>query len=245
MANTVQTVKAALRERAGKGNARQTRRDGNIPAVIYGGKEAPIMIALGEREFSPLMRRSGFFTHLVDIEADGKVVRAIPRDVQYDPVSDQPVHVDFLRVSANTRIRVNVPVVFINQDKSPGLKRGGVLNIVQHELQLICSPEKIPEKVEINVDGLNIGDTIHVESIQLPADVKPVLSNKSDSTIASIAAPTTVKEETTTTAATDATAAAAPGAAPAAGAAAAAPAAGGKAAAPAAAAAAKAPAAKK
>src|SRR5262249_31146124 len=133
MSKDVQAIKASARKEVGKGSSRAVRREGNIPAVIYGGKEAPVTISLEARTFAPVARQAGFFNHLVDIEADGKKIRVLPRDVQFDPVSDQPVHVDFLRVSANTRIRVHVPVVFINQDKSPGLKRGGALNIVQHQ----------------------------------------------------------------------------------------------------------------
>jgi len=243
MANDVQKITATVRQRAGKGNARATRNTGSIPAIIYGGTAQPLIIALNAREFAPLLRKSGFFTHLMDVNAGKETVRVIPRDVQYHPVSDQPIHVDFLRVSANTRIRVYVPVVFINQDKSPGLKRGGVLNVVQHQVLLLCAPERIPEKLEVDLDGLSVGDTIHVENLKLPTDVKPVVTGRAETTIASIAAPTTVKEEA------PGAGAAAPGAAPAAAPAAgkaAAPAAAGKAAAPAAKApAAKAPAGKK
>jgi large subunit ribosomal protein L25 len=238
MAKQVPSVKATARTGAGTGPARAVRREGRIPAIIYGGKEAPIMIALEERTFTPFIRQPGFFNHLMDIEADGKTIRVLPRDVQYEPVSDRPEHVDFMRVQKDMRIRVDVPVVFINQDKSPGLKRGGTINIVQHELRLLCAPDNIPEKIEINVDGLNIGDAIHINKIKLPDGVTPIVTSRADTTIASIAAPTTIKEETVATAATTAEgaapaegAAAAPGAAPAAGAAA--PAAGGKAAAPA------------
>jgi large subunit ribosomal protein L25 len=238
MATQVQSIKASARKDVGKGSSRAVRRDGNIPAVIYGGKEAPVTISLEARTFTPVTQKAGFFNHLVDLEVEGKKIRVLPRDIQFEPVTDQPVHVDFLRVSANTRIRVNVPVVFIDQDKSPGLKRGGALNIVQHQLLLICAPEKIPESIKISVEGLEIGDAIHMESIKLPEDVKPVGGGR-DTTIASIAAPTTVQEETPTPTtvvegevpAEGAAAAAAPGAAPAAGAAA--PAAGAAAAAPA------------
>lgn len=205
-------ISANLREKSGKGIAREARRQGRIPAVIYGGKEKPVMITLEARTFIPLTEKAGFFNHLVDIDAGGKNIRALPRDVQYDPVSDFPVHVDFLRVSANARVRVYIPVVFIAQDKSPGLKRGGALNVAQHQIQLNCSAERIPEKIEVSVDGLNIGDTIHIEDIKLPDDVKPVLSGRADTTIASIAAPTSVKEETTGPAAASAEGAASPAA---------------------------------
>lgn len=226
----VQKVKAEVRERAGKGNARAVRAEGRVPAVVYGGKEAPVMVSLEEKVIVQLSQKPGFFTHLMDIEAGSKAIRVIPRDVQYDPVTDRVLHVDLLRVTAGTLVRVFVPVVFINQDKSPGLKRGGALNVVQHQIQLSCPPEKIPENITVDLEGKNIGDTIHLEDIKLPTDVTPILGSK-DTTIASVAAPTVVKEEETTTTAAAATDAAA---APAAGAAA--PAAGAKAAAPAAAA---------
>ncbi len=214
MSTQVQKVKAEVRERAGKGNARAVRSEGRVPAVVYGGKEAPVMVSLEEKIIVQLSQKPGFFTHLMDIEAGSKAIRVIPRDVQYDPVTDRVLHVDLLRVTAGTLVRVFVPVVFINQDKSPGLKRGGALNIVQHQIQLSCSPEKIPEKITVDLDGKNIGDTIHLEDIKLPADVTPILGSK-DTTIASVAAPTVVKEEETTTAvaATDAAAAPAAGAA--------------------------------
>ncbi len=209
----VQKVKAELRARAGKGNARAVRSEGRIPGVVYGGKEAPVMVSLEERTFVPISQKAGFFTHLMDIEANGKTMRVIPRDVQFDPITDRVLHVDLLRVTSGTKVRVFVPVFFINQDKSPGLKRGGALNIVQHQIQLSCSPEHIPEKITIDLEGKNIGDTIHLEDIKLPADVTPILGNK-DTTIASVAAPTVVKEETATTAvAADAAAAPAAGAA--------------------------------
>ncbi|NDE89531.1 MAG: 50S ribosomal protein L25/general stress protein Ctc [Alphaproteobacteria bacterium] len=216
MSTQVQKVSAELRERAGKGNARAVRSEGRIPAVVYGGKEAPVMVSLEERTFVPISQKSGFFTHLMDIEAGGKTLRVIPRDVQFDPITDRVVHVDFLRVTSGTQVRVFVPVVFINQDKSPGLKRGGALNIVQHQIQLSCSPERIPEKITVDLEGKNIGDTIHLEDIALPENVTPILGNK-DTTIASVAAPTVVKEETVVAAAAEA-APAAGAAAPAAGA---------------------------
>lgn len=221
---TVQTVKADMRERAGKGTARETRRQGHIPAVIYGGKEKPVMISLEARAFVPMTQKAGFFNHIMEIEAGGQKIRTLPRDVQFDPVTDQPVHVDFLRITAGARVRVYIPVVFVDQDKSPGLKRGGALNIVQHEVLLNCAPEHIPENIQISLDGLSIGDTIHIEDIKMPEGAKPVVSGRTDSTIASIAAPTTVKEEVAPAAGAAAEgAAAAPaaaGAAPAAGAAA-------------------------
>jgi large subunit ribosomal protein L25 len=215
----LQKISANMREKAGKGDARETRRQGRIPAVIYGGKEKPTMISLEARAFVPFTQKAGFFNHLVEIDAGGKTVRALPRDIQFDPVTDQPVHVDFLRVTQGSRVRVYIPVAFINQDKSPGLKRGGALNVVQHQIYISCSADHIPEKVEVNLDGLQIGDTIHIDAIQLPDDAKPVMSGKTDTTIASIAAPTSVKEEAAPAAAAAAATPAAGAAAPAAGAA--------------------------
>ena len=222
---------AEVRERAGKGGARQSRRLGRVPAVIYGDKKTPLMVSLEKFAFTKILNKPGFFTHLFDVEVAGTKHRVLPRDVQFDPVSDQPLHVDFLRVSAKTKIRVDVPVVFSGQDKSPGLKRGGVLNVVHHTLELLCLADKIPEKIEVSLEGFEIGDALHLTAIKLPAGVE-CASHEKDFTVATVAAPSTSRADD---AAAAATAAAATTAAPAAaGAKAAAPAAGAKAAAPAA-----------
>ncbi len=239
----VVTLAAEMRDRAGKGAAHAIRRQDRIPAVIYGDKQSPVLITLDVNLITRYANKTGFFTHLFDVEIGGKKHRVLPRDCQFHPVSDRPLHVDFLRVSANTKVRVAVPVVFTNADKSPGIKRGGTLNVVHHQVEVTCAPHKIPEKFEINLEGRQIGDAIHLSSIALPEGVKPTTHEK-DFTIASIAVPSGVRSEAeeaaataATTAASDAAAAAAtPAAAGAKGAAPAAAAAGAKGAAPAAAA---------
>ncbi|MCG5239650.1 50S ribosomal protein L25/general stress protein Ctc [Azospirillum doebereinerae] len=182
------------RERAGKGTARQTRRDGRIPAVIYGGKQAPVTISLEKFEFTRVLHQPGFFTHLFDVTVDGAAHRVLPRDVQFHPVTDVPLHVDFLRVSSDTRVVVHVPVEFVSQDKSPGLKRGAVLNIVRHELDLECPADNIPEHVTISCEGYDVGDSIHISAVNLPEGVTSVITDR-DFTIATIIAPSGLKSE--------------------------------------------------
>ena len=182
------------RERAGKGTARQTRRDGRIPAVIYGGKQAPITISLDQRGFVRILQKPGFFTHLFDVTVDGATHRVLPRDVQFHPVTDVPLHVDFLRVSADTRIHVQVPVEFVNQEKSPGLKRGGVLNIVRHELDVTCAADNIPEQITISCEGFDVGESIHISAVTLPEGVTSTITDR-DFTIATIVAPSGLKSE--------------------------------------------------
>ncbi len=185
---------AEARDRAGKGTARQTRRDGRVPAVIYGGKQAPIMISLDKFAFNRVLNQPGFFTHLFDITVDGATHRVLPRDVQFHPVTDAPLHVDFLRVSADTRTHVQVPVEFVDQEKSPGLKRGGVLNIVRHELDVTVSAGNIPESITISCEGFDVGDSIHISAVKLPEGVTSTITDR-DFTIATIVAPSGLKSE--------------------------------------------------
>ena len=184
------------------------------------------MISVEDKILVRHLETPGFMTRLFDVEIDGKKHRVLPRDVQFHPVTDRPLHVDFLRVSANTRVRVSIPVAFMNADKSPGIKRGGTLNVVHHEIEILCAPDKIPARFEVSLEGLQINAAIHLSSLNLSKDIKLVTHEK-DFTIATIAVPSAVRS-----AETDATPAA--GAAAAAPAAGAKPAAGGKAAAPAA-----------
>ncbi|WP_298366676.1 50S ribosomal protein L25/general stress protein Ctc [Azospirillum sp.] len=182
------------RERAGKGTARQTRRDGRIPAVIYGGKQAPVTISLEKFEFTRVLHQPGFFTHLYDVTVDGVAHRVLPRDVQFHPVTDFPLHVDFLRVTSDTRIVVHVPVEFVNQEKSPGLKRGAVLNVVHHSLDLECPADNIPEHITVSCEGFEVGASIHISAITLPEGIVSV-SHEQDLTIATIIAPSGLKSE--------------------------------------------------
>ncbi len=233
----VQNLSAELRSRAGKGAARQSRRDGRVPGVIYGDKKPATLISVAPRELMKELRKKAFHVTLFDIAVDGRKERVLPRDVQFDPVGDQPIHVDFMRVGEHTRVHVAVPVAFRNEAASPGLKRGGVLNVVRHEVELICSVDSIPRQIEIDLEGLDIGDSVHISMVKLPEGVRPAIAR--DFTIATIAVPTIQKVEEEVKAPTEEEAAAAaaaaagapgaagapagaPGAAPAAGAAAAA-----------------------
>ncbi|CAK0758990.1 50S ribosomal protein L25 [uncultured Gammaproteobacteria bacterium] len=183
---------AEARQRAGKGTARQTRRAGRIPAVIYGNKLPPLMISLEVVAFERLIHRPGFFTHLFDITVDGATHRVLPRDIQFDPVSDRALHADFLRVAADATITVTVPVEFTNQDKCPGLKRGGTLNIVAHSLQVHCRADAIPEHLVIDVSTCDIGDSIHAAALVLPAGVSLVHTDL-EATIVTLVAPSGMK----------------------------------------------------
>ena len=234
MAETTKVV-AKKRDRAGKGGARSSRRDGLIPAVIYGDKQAPLMIAVEPKSIEREMHKEGFFNHIIKIDVEGTSVDALPRDLQTDPVTDKPLHLDFLRVGPESIISVQVPVHFKNEAGSPGIKRGGVLNIVLHEITVRTKPNTIPEYFEIDLTGLEIGHSVHLSALNVPEGVRLVAREK-DATVASIAAPTVVREtaQTDTGAPAAEGATPAPGAAPAAGGAApAAAAAGGKAPAPA------------
>lgn len=208
------SLSAASRPSAGKGAARATRRMGRVPAIVYGGDEEPALISLEPRELGRCLARPGFFNHLVEITVDGTTQRTLPREVQYHPVSDLPLHVDFQRVGAGAQVTVTVPVVFINHERSIGLRRGGILNIVRHGVEMICSVDDIPERLVADLDGLDIGDTIHISAVEMPQGARPAVHER-DFTIASIAASSAVKEEA---AAAAATAAVAPAEEPAAGA---------------------------
>jgi large subunit ribosomal protein L25 len=188
------TLEAELRTGGGKGPARATRRAGRVPAVIYGDKKEPLLISLDPKVLSREMHRGGFMTRLVDIKLDGASHHTLPRDVQLHPVTDIPLHVDFVRVTSATRTHVDVAVVFENADKSPGLKRGGVLNIVRHELELVCGADNIPDSIHVDLSGTEIGDSIHISAVTLPAGVTSAIADR-DFTIATIAAPTVSTEE--------------------------------------------------
>lgn len=180
---------ATARDRAGKGTARATRRAGSIPAVIYGNKEKPVMIALDTTKFTREIHRPGFFTHLFDITVDGVTHRVLPRDVQLDPVYDRPLHADFLRVSDTTEITLKVPVEFTNVETCPGIKKGGILNIVRHDIEVFAKAADLPEKIVVDLAGFEVGSSIHISSVKLPEGVRPTITDR-DFTVATIAAPT-------------------------------------------------------
>lgn len=186
------TLPAEARERAGKGASRALRRDGRTPAVIYGGKEEPTLIHVEQKELVRQLMTGHFMNSIVNIEIDGKTVRTLPKDVAFHPVTDRPTHVDFLRLTGDSKVEVQVPVVFINEAASPGLKKGGVLNIVRHELDLLCPNADIPEEIQVDVTGKEIGDSIHISDVTLPAGVTSVITDR-DFTIATLIAPSGLK----------------------------------------------------
>ncbi|HWU93487.1 MAG TPA: 50S ribosomal protein L25/general stress protein Ctc, partial [Sphingomicrobium sp.] len=162
------TLPAETRERAGKGASRALRRDGRVPAVVYGEKKEPLSIHVEEKLLSKMLSTGHFMNSVVMIDVAGKPHRTLPKAIDFHPVSSRPIHVDFLRIGEHTKVTVNVPVRFDNEEASPGLKRGGVLNVVQHELELHCDAAKIPDEIHVALDGLEIGDSIHISNITLP-----------------------------------------------------------------------------
>ena len=187
-------LSATPRARVGKGAARAARRQGLVPAVIYGAKEPPLPINLAYKDISARISGGGFLNTVLDVEVDGAKTRVIPRDYQLDPVRDFPVHVDFLRIAEGATVTVEVPVHFINQEASPGIKRGGVLNIVRHTVELVCPADRIPDHLTVDLTGLEINDSVHISAVTLSADARPTITDR-DFTIATIAAPAGLKEE--------------------------------------------------
>ncbi|MEI3851558.1 MULTISPECIES: 50S ribosomal protein L25/general stress protein Ctc [Ensifer] len=195
MSHATYELKAETRERVGKGSSRELRRNGLIPAVIYGDKQAPVSIALSTKEVTMKIHAGGFMTTVAVIDVNGEKIRVLPKDYQLDPVRDFTMHVDFLRVSKDSQVTVEVPVHFENEEKSPGLKAGGVLNIVRHEVELNVSANDIPEFLSVDLSGLKVGDAIHISDIKLPKGATPAIADR-DFTVATIVAPAGgVKEE--------------------------------------------------
>jgi len=186
------TLAAEARERAGKGASRALRNSGRVPAVIYGNKEEPASIHVEEKALFKLLHTGHFMNSVVMVDVGGKAVRTLPKDVQFHPVTDRPLHVDFLRISEHATVTVQVPVIFENEDASPGLKRGGVLNIVRHELELICDAAEIPDDVTVDLSGFDLGDSIHLSNVTLPKGAVSAAEDR-DLTIATIVAPSALK----------------------------------------------------
>ena len=186
------TLPAETRDRAGKGASRALRREGRIPAVIYGGKEEPTPIHVEERLLVRQLDTGHFMNSIVNIDVGGKTVRTLPKDLALHPVTDRPIHVDFFRLAKGAKIEVEVPVVFVNEEASPGLKKGGVLNVVRHELELICDADRIPTEIELDVTGLEVGDSIHISSVTLPEGSESAITDR-DFTIATIVAPSALR----------------------------------------------------
>lgn len=186
------TIAAEPRERAGKGASRALRREGRVPAVIYGDKKEAVAIHVEARALNKLLGTGHFMNSLIQVELNGEKTRTLPKDVAFDPVSDRPLHVDFFRLAKGAKVQVNIPVVFINEEDSPGLKRGGVMNVVRHELDLMCDADHIPDQIEIDVTGMEIGDSIHISSITLPKGAESAITDR-DFTIAGVTAPSALK----------------------------------------------------
>jgi large subunit ribosomal protein L25 len=179
-------LKATARNGVGKLANRALRKDKMVPGVLYGGGEKPENVAMEYRTLSRYYQGGAFLSTVYMLDIDGKKTRVLPKDVQVDPVRDFPIHVDFLRVSATSLLDVEVPVVFINEDASPGLKRGGVLNVVRYAVELSCPANAIPESITVDLAGLEIGDSVHISSVKLPQGIKPTITDR-DFTIATIA----------------------------------------------------------
>ena len=187
---SVTSIAATVRDRAGKGAARATRRSGLVPGVIYGAKQSPVTIAIDPRLIWAELKKPGFTTRLFNVELGAAGThRCLARDVQFHPVTDQPIHVDFMRVSADQVVHVKVPVHCINHDKAPGIKKGGVLNIEHHEIEVTCSPEHIPSEVTVDLSGFEINHSVHLKDLNLGEGVVPYHLSL-EATIISIAPPT-------------------------------------------------------
>ena len=189
-------LKAWARARTGTGGARAERREGRIPGIVYGGKDAPQNIALETKAVTKQIQTGHFQSTIYMLDVDGSKVRVIPRDVQVDPIRDYPIHVDFLRLAKDALVAVDVPVHFLNEAASPGLKRGGVLNIVRHDIPVRCPADRIAEFIEIDLTGLEIGDSIHISAVKLPEGAVPTITDR-DFTVATIAGRAAEEEETT------------------------------------------------
>ena len=186
------TLSAEARERAGKGASRALRREGRVPAVIYGNNEEPTTVHLEEKALMKALHTGHFMNSVVMVGVGGKDVRTLPKDVSFHPVTDRPLHVDFLRISEHAKVTVNVPVHFINELAAPGIKRGGVLNVVRHELELVCDAAEIPDEIPVDLTGFEVGDSIHISAVTLPKGVTSAISDR-DYTIATIVAPSALK----------------------------------------------------
>jgi large subunit ribosomal protein L25 len=193
------TLPAEARDRAGKGASRALRRDGRVPAVIYGEKKEPLSIHVEEKLLSKILSSGHFMNSVVMVDVAGKPHRTLPKAVDFHPVTSRPIHVDFLRIGEHTKVTVAVPVRFDNEEASPGLKRGGVLNVVKHELELICDSANIPSEIHVSLEGLEIGDAIHISQVALPEGSTPTIDDR-DFTVATIVAPSAMKAEEETTA---------------------------------------------
>ena len=187
------SLDATVRDNTTKGQLSAIRDGGNVPAIIYGGKGENEKISISKKILKATIEKENFLSNIISISVNGKNQNVLPREVVYDVLTDEPIHVDFLRVVPGVKIRIEVPVEFINHEKSPGLKRGGVLNIVRRKVELKCPSEKIPEKLTLDLDGVEIGESFKISSVKLESDVVPTIQGR-DFVIATLAAPTVMKE---------------------------------------------------
>jgi len=191
MADTI-SITATLRDRVGKGASRAVRRSGDIPAVIYGGKEEPVSIQIPQNEIISLLNKGGFMSHTYEITVGKKKATVLPRDLQVHPVTDLPMHIDFLRLTKGAKVTVEVPVRVINEEQSPGLKRGGVINFTRHEVELSVPANAIPEHLDIDVSGLDLNEAIKISNVTLPKGAEATITDR-DFTILAIVAPSGLK----------------------------------------------------
>ncbi|HYX47497.1 MAG TPA: 50S ribosomal protein L25/general stress protein Ctc [Sphingomicrobium sp.] len=188
------TLPAEARDRAGKGASRALRRDGRVPAVVYGEKKEPLSIHVEEKLLSKMLSTGHFMNSVVMIDFKGKAHRTLPKAIDFHPVTSRPIHVDFLRIGEHTKVHVAVPMRFDNEEDSPGLKRGGVLNVVVHELEIVCDAASIPNEIHVSLEGLEIGDSLHISNVKLPSGVVPANQDE-EFTVATIVAPSAMKAE--------------------------------------------------
>jgi large subunit ribosomal protein L25 len=190
---TAASLKVEKRPQVGKGQSRSLRREGKTPAIIYGDKKKPVAIAINTQDLNVELRKPGFHTRLYDLKLEEETVRVLPQDIALHPVNDNAEHIDFLRVNENTKVTIDIPVSFINEESSPGLKRGGILNVTRYNVEVVCPVANIPEKFEFDLTDLEIGDSIHFSDTQIDESVAPTITDR-DFTIASIAAPSIITE---------------------------------------------------
>ena len=187
------SIEATIRDTKTKGELGSLRKKGIVPGIIYGGKDQNQKVSVSKKEIKILLEKENFLSNVLALKLDGKDQKVLPREIKYDIITDEPIHLDFLRIVDGTRVILEIPVKFINNEKSPGLKRGGVLNIVRRKVELKCPTENIPTELTVDLDGLDIGSSIKISSIKLPENVTPTIQGR-DFVIATVAAPTVVKE---------------------------------------------------
>ena len=187
------SLEASIRNTKSKGEVNSLRQKGEVPAIIYGGTEENQKVSLSKKQIKYLIEQENFLSNIISLNIDGKSIKVLPREVSYDTLSDDPIHVDFLRIVKGAKIIIEIPVKFINNEKSPGLKRGGVLNIVRRKIELKCATENVPNELVVDLDGLEIGTSIKISSISLPENVTPTIQGR-DFVVATVAAPTVFKE---------------------------------------------------